>query len=583
MKLIQSRPGRVFEGWSALLGPALVASISVVMILNLLGRLHLSPDSSSYITAAANYVETGRLFVFVNTPSLSMEPEIEPYTEQPPGLPLYLAPFIALFREPIVSAVIAQSLALVLYFASVYMFATLLEFTSILRALALLILAFLGPLGTVYFDVLTETLFISLSLFAGVLAIRIWTRREGRFSWHLLVASLAAASSLRFNGLANLVWVVPLLLAREVLEDLRRLLLQRRVAIGLIAVGGSLLLTSFFADALPFSREAGIGSTQLWGIVLGFTATLVGLTSLAIHRIRRIDGYPADRRLSQALWPVAAAAAVIAPPLLWFLRNRLAYGSTTTTHALFREFILSNLDVPFRYLVEDLLALRIGPSGIVALGVVGLSLLPLFIGSVRRRSKHQLLLAACLAHFFIVWLPSLVAVFSPLHARLISTSIALGVLLVLNGIQTAMNQLAPHRWRYALLILPISFLLLSENIAIRDSIPRTVRLKYPAEMELWQKIRSIEYFDSSTHFFSDRIFEHQIFARIPQRIIFDESIYQDREAILEILAEEERPFLLVRASAPEGESLESMVATFRNDLLRLSFPAEGFDLYYLSE
>ena len=100
----------------------LIGAASYLAISHLLSDLSLSPDSSSYINAAQNFAETGRLVVFVNSPSRSMSPKVEAYTEQPPGLPIYFAPFMLLFDDPVRSAVVAQAVVIVCLFLFLYLF-----------------------------------------------------------------------------------------------------------------------------------------------------------------------------------------------------------------------------------------------------------------------------------------------------------------------------------------------------------------------------------------------------------------------------------------------------------------------------
>ncbi len=114
----------------------LIGTASYVAISHLLSELNLSPDSSSYITAAKNFAETGRLVVFVNSPSRDMDPKVEPYSEQPPGLPAYFVPFIIAFDDPVRSAVIAQAIVIVCLFLFLYLLMGRLGFSRPLKAIA---------------------------------------------------------------------------------------------------------------------------------------------------------------------------------------------------------------------------------------------------------------------------------------------------------------------------------------------------------------------------------------------------------------------------------------------------------------
>ena len=81
-------------------------------ISHLLSDMSISPDSSSYINAAKNLAQTGRLVVFVNSPSQDMLPKVEPYTEPPPGVPAYFVPYMLVFDDPVRAAVVAQAMVI---------------------------------------------------------------------------------------------------------------------------------------------------------------------------------------------------------------------------------------------------------------------------------------------------------------------------------------------------------------------------------------------------------------------------------------------------------------------------------------
>jgi hypothetical protein len=85
----------------------IVIVICVFAILSWLGQLGLSQDSTGYITASENLINTGRLSVFVNYTNWVTDPAVLPYMEQPPAFPLFLTPFIVIFQDPLVSALIA--------------------------------------------------------------------------------------------------------------------------------------------------------------------------------------------------------------------------------------------------------------------------------------------------------------------------------------------------------------------------------------------------------------------------------------------------------------------------------------------
>jgi hypothetical protein len=189
------------------------------------------------------------------------------------------------------------------------------------------------------------------------------------------------------------------------------------------------------------------------------------------------------------------------------------------------------------------------------------------------------MISAALAQFAAVYVPSLASEISGLGHRLLSPSIALFALATLHGFQSALDALAKRRWAPALLILPLAFLAGARGILPGEllSAPRSVN--YPIEMELWRELRDQDVIQGSSHFYSDRDFIHQIFAGIPQRILWDASILRDTGAVAALLGSGERPFFLVRAASWEAGRLEELMASGELPLEAIAFSEYGFKLY----
>ena len=83
---------------------------------------YIYSDSSCYINAADNLVEHGELVDFANRFTGEQRAAPEPYTEWPPGTPLFLAPFILLFHDPMRAALVAQTVLIILAFAALVAF-----------------------------------------------------------------------------------------------------------------------------------------------------------------------------------------------------------------------------------------------------------------------------------------------------------------------------------------------------------------------------------------------------------------------------------------------------------------------------
>ena len=120
--------------------------------------------------------------------------------------------------------------------------------------------------------------------------------------------------------------------------------------------------------------------------------------------------------------------AAILPDLLWFTRNRLLFGGVTLSHDLMLVFFKHKLDYPFRFIWDEILAVQGVPRLIVMAISVALLLLPFLRSTSQRKSAQASILGGAVAHFMIVWLLSLVAIFSELEHRLLSPVFAFGLL-----------------------------------------------------------------------------------------------------------------------------------------------------------
>ena len=134
--------------------------MALYAVLRWLDTFNLPADGTNYITAALNLVKTGKLFIFVNWPSYSGEPLIEPFTEYPPGLPLFLAPFIFIFREPMLATAIAHSITVLIFYTIVYLFCRSLHLNPFLRVLVLVLLTFFRTFEIIHSKFWSESLFI---------------------------------------------------------------------------------------------------------------------------------------------------------------------------------------------------------------------------------------------------------------------------------------------------------------------------------------------------------------------------------------------------------------------------------------
>jgi hypothetical protein len=74
-----------------------------------------------------------------------------------------------------------------------------------------------------------------------------------------------------------------------------------------------------------------------------------------------------------------------------------------------------------------------------------------------------------------------------------------------------------------------------------------------------------------------------VFAGIPQRIIWDNSVLRDSAAVAAFLASGEHPFFLLREGIWEAGRLEELMASGQVPLEKFDFSRYGFVLYHGSE
>jgi hypothetical protein len=169
-------------------------------------HLYLSPDSANYLSAAENLVANGRLVLSSNYTSHAMSPSLDPYTEWPPGFPIYLAAFVILGRDPFISAVVAQAFAIVLYNAAIYSLARKLQFHPILIITIIAVLDMFEPFAIILNTLSTETLFIALTFLAAAGLIALETPPLDKATLAATLLALFLATCLRFAGVANVCW-----------------------------------------------------------------------------------------------------------------------------------------------------------------------------------------------------------------------------------------------------------------------------------------------------------------------------------------------------------------------------------------
>jgi hypothetical protein len=355
------------------------------------------------------------------------------------------------------------------------------------------------------------------------------------------------------------------------------------ISLSLLAAGGATILLFLFADRLGLGTRGGIGPTQIAGIAVGVGALGIGVAAWALVRSGKVTAWSAAADCGpggQDLWPWLAVAASASPILLWFARNEILFGAVSLTNKAFEVFHPDHLLAPVAYYMGEILDVRLIPRALVALCVLGLLVAPLLLRSGWRKTAHLCLVAAGLGQLAAVWIPSLASQISGLGDRLLSPTTAVMSLACLHGLQSVVEALVARRWARFLVIAPFLFLGLGKDVVPTEVVAVPGRIAYPIERDLWDEVHQVEPLRSSTHFYSDRDFNHQIFSGIPQRILWDSTILREPTAVERLLETGDCPFFLLREGSWEAGRLEELMASGQVALERIDFPRYGFVLYY---
>ncbi len=352
------------------------------------------------------------------------------------------------------------------------------------------------------------------------------------------------------------------------------------IALSLLAGAGMLRLSN------PPGRE-GTRSRALLALFLASSVRFAGVANacwfaaIPLRTWRADSDSPANAEPRQSLASLGglAVAATIAPSLLWFIRNWLMYGAPIL---LLPPLVAPHVDsmiVPFKYVTTLASTWGRFSAPIVLVGVIALISYPLARERGPRKGIQTILILAMTSHFLVVWLPSLVAPVVALGPRLLAPALAIGTIAALHGVHCVSANVPSTRLRYAIILIPIALLAADKGVQARLAQPIVVGLSYPPERALWQQIHELSPFEQASHFYSDADYVHQVFANLPQRIIFDYRIWEDPFVLIGLTREGNRPFFVVREDGDEDTKLEQYVQ-LGFPLRRIRPPPGGFAVYY---
>jgi len=569
----------------------LVLAICAVAILAWLSEFGLNQDSTGYITASMNLIKTGRLTNYVNFTNWINDPAVVPYFEQPPGFPLLLAPFILLFGDPLVSALIAQSVYLTLFYLFIYLMTLRLQFSPLLRIVTLVLFTFERSFFIIHNIFWTETLFIALSVGACYFVIGLYSAPNQKRDWIFLIVLLTLTSLIRYTGVANVLLLIPFLLKRDSLCAVQRILLHQYTIAVIFSGGVLLVIFALLSNFLP-NAKPGIGPMQWLAILLGVTGVFIGIAGHLLRRKYRFETnvqYPTSNHMDTSTWAIFALLGAIIPILAWFCRNIYLYRIITQANRLFQVFLINRLLIPFQFIWSELLAFHFVPRPLAALLAVGLLFLPFsrlpvisMIGL--RRVAHVFVLGTAAGHFLLIWSLSIVASNENIGARYFSPVLAFLLLGILNATQQISQSVRTSIWKQLILATPLLFLFFSTSFNPGKMLNNIGNIHHPIERQLWQKLNKLDWIQSSSFFYSDDAYNaggfiHQIFSGKPQGILWDRDLLKDPQRVTDLLSRGTNPFILVTIDSPESRILDEMISSGAIPLEKILYLDTGYLLY----
>lgn len=541
--------------------PFLFVAICAFSITRSVSDLHLSPDSSSYINVAQNIILTGHIYVFTNFPSRSMEPVTEPYTEQPIGFPAYLLPFLWIFKQPFVAAAIAQAFSMILLYGAVWFLTKDLQVGPGFQVACALAITLFRPLAFVFVHLWSETLFIALTLWAIHFLLIAGRSQKPLKYWLIAFCLAAAATATRSIGILSLgifivaFWNQPTgsskfksrlaligLSCLFLLGPLAAWSLRNKVIYGSTSMVHTLMnLFSWKTLLAPFNyifdMAGSIPFTRL--LITGFS--LICLASLFLLPGKTGTG---SRRLKIYFSKVRA------PSLLLGLLGIII---------IFITLIVDQFDGPSDIGVKKSLMIDFGLLCILTGWLMNTNILECVKvwkenydwgwWHTQDAYGYKLIISGGFFHLFGIIALSQITPFSELQDRLLAPALTLLLLALLLGLRQLAGLVHTRVFIIGVLCTVFILALISPAI-VKGDILFKPGFHNPPEQMLWQKLNTYPGITRVSHFYTDTDFTHEIYARLPQRIITDETSLLQNGYLDSLMSKGTCPFVLVETGDP---------------------------------
>jgi hypothetical protein len=558
--------------------------LCALSIARFLSQFGFDPDSSGYTTAAQNFIRTGHMFVYANSPSWTLMPAVEPYTEQPSGYPLFLASFLLIFRQPILAVAIGQSFAILFLYLAVYALTQDLGFQPFFQVFCALAFTLFVPMQVVYTTVWSETLFIALTLWSIHFLVASQFNRNSQRYWILALLCAAAATLTRAVGVLMLGVFIFVAWHREKARW--------------VSIVSSILFVVGPMIAWSLRNQILYGSPSMTHEVVDHIAW----EKLFYQLVFLLDSFSRNA-LAVYLYVgfviLCLAAPFIGPIYPWIREIRFKLDITKVGFFTVLLTVLG-LIITIIALAADSLGFSGDPEiGLKQITVASMGILLVLVSWLRNTNIHEylrawktnydsskwktrplytfaLLFFGGLSHFWGITFLSLVTPFSPLRNRLLAPSLALLLFAGLAGMHYLFSLVPTKSYKFAIYGVGFSLILMSPFFFKTDLAFR-IGMRVLPEQQLWKEIYKFPGINKVSHFYSDQNFTHEIFANRPQRIILDESQIENAGFLTSIMARGVCPFVLV----DQGEAMSQLMNEHYHEvnLIRMEMMDGQFELY----
>jgi len=295
------------------------------------------------------------------------------------------------------------------------------------------------------------------------------------------------------------------------------------------------------------------------------------------------------RTKNRSIYAIIILFSIVVSPSLWLLRNKILFSNVDSTHFTSKAINYKTIIIPL-YIIKNCV---VSLGGITLIGVFMLLIITIIIVLIIRNSASIFSLSGrggwvsltlqlvFFTHFIGIWILSIFVSFDKLDYRLLSPTIALGLIALLNN--TALYLKRQKNINVKVIIALIPFILLGVNIAVSGFKVklRNLPISQPLESILWKDEKFINITTKSSFFYSDYNFRHQIYSNKPQRILLKRHFL--KYTIDELINQGQKPFFVYTYGLKGHRWFEKILEKNEYDLKKLYYPEIGFIIYYQNE